>query len=204
MMDTLKLLEEVAEPDERWANFGYPDPVDFSFHPIALAERYAAIAAISLKPCVPEYIREHFETAKNLLLYAWFVYRFIPVAELHAYSTVEMALKERATQASLQTRTLAPLLKIAIKRGWIVDEDFSNVRREREAMEREWEWRRQFGLAPTPEESDAQRYCKMLLDSMPHLRNDLAHGSKTLHPGGVGTLAICADLINQLFKERLS
>lgn len=204
MMDTLKLLEEVTEPDERWVNFGYPDPVDFSFHPIALAERHAAIAAISLKPCVPEYIREHFETAKNLLLYAWFVYRFIPVAELHAYSTVEMALKERATQESLQARTLAPLLKIAIKRGWIVDDDFSNVRREREAMEREWEWRRQFGLAPTPEENDAQRYCKVLMDSMPYLRNDLAHGSKTLRPGGIGTLAICADLINQLFKEQLS
>lgn len=200
MMDTLKLLEEVTEPDERWANFGYPDPVDFSFHPISLAERHAAIAAIALTPCVPEYIREHFETARNLLLYAWFVYRFIPVAELHAYSTAEMALKERAKQESLQANTLAPLLKIAIKRGWIVDEAFTNVRREREAMEREREWRRQLGLASTPDEKDAQRHCKMLLDSMPHLRNDLAHGSKTLHPGGVGTLAICADLINQLFK----
>lgn len=201
MMDTLKPLEKVTEPDERWANFGYPDPVDFSFHPIALAERHAAIAAISLKLCVPEYIREHFETAKNLLLYAWFVYRFIPVAELHAYSTVEMALKERARQAALKTRNLARLMEVAIERGWIVDEGFSNIRREREAMEQEWEWRRQLGFVPTPDEKDAQRYCKMLLDSMPHLRNDLAHGSKTLHPGGIGTLAICADLINQLFKE---
>lgn len=201
MIDTLKPFEEVAEPDERWANFGYPDPVDLSFRPIALAERHAAIAAISLTPCVPEYIREHFETAKNLLLYAWFVYRFIPVAELHAYSTVEMALKVRANLESLQAKTLAPLLKIAIKRGWIVDEAFSNVRREREAMEQEQEWRRLLDVPPTPEEQDSQRYCKMLLDSMPYLRNDLAHGSKTLHPGGVGTLAICADLINQLFKE---
>lgn len=203
-MDTLRPLDEVAKPDERWANFGYPDPVDFSFRPIELSERHTAIAAISLTPCVPEHIREHFETAKNLLLYAWFVYRFIPVAELHAYSTVEMALKDRATQESLRARTLRPLLKIAIERGWIVDEAFSNVRREREAMEREWEWRHQLGLVPTPEENDSQRYCKMLLDSMPYLRNDLAHGSKTLHPGGVGTLAICADLINQLFKEQLS
>ncbi|HEY9098674.1 MAG TPA: hypothetical protein VIN38_07380 [Thiobacillus sp.] len=203
-MDTLKPFEEVAEPDERWANFGYPDPVDLSFRPIALAERHASIAATSLTPGVPEYIREHFETAKNLLLYAWFVYRFIPVAELHAYSTVEMALKVRAKQESLQAKTLAPLLKIAIKRGWIVDEAFSNVRREREAMEQEQEWRGQLGVPQTPEEQDSQRYCKMLLGSMPYLRNDLAHGSKTLHPGGVGTLAICADLINQLFKEQLT
>ncbi|MBI3432961.1 MAG: hypothetical protein HY018_12215 [Hydrogenophilales bacterium] len=200
MMDILKPLEEVTEPDERWANFGYPNPVDFSFRPVALPERHAAIVAISLTPSVPEYIREHFETAKNLLLYAWFVYRFIPVAELHAYSTAEMALKERARKESLRAKTLAPLLKIAIERRWIVDEGFSNVRREREAMDQEWEWRRQLGVSSTPEELDAQRYCKMLFDSMPYLRNDLAHGSKTVRPGGLGTLAICADLINQLFK----
>ena len=204
MMDTLKPLKEVTEPDERWAHFGYPDPVDFSFHPVSLAERNASIAAISLNPSVPEYIQEHFETAKNLLLYAWFVYRFIPVAQLHAYSTVEMALKERARQVTLKTKSLAKLMEVAIERGWIHDEGFSNIRRERELMEQECEWRRQFGLAPTPEENDAQRYCKVLMDSIPFLRNDLAHGSKTLHPGGIGTLAICADLINQLFKDQRS
>jgi len=47
-----------------------------------------------LNDTVPEKIREHFETTKNLLLYSWFVYRFIPVAEFHAATTLEYALKE--------------------------------------------------------------------------------------------------------------
>ena len=98
VMDTLKPLDAFVEPDERWAHFVHLDPTDLSFRPITMAERHAEIAAISLTAYAPEFIREHFETAKNLLLYAWFVYRFIPVAELHAYSTVEMALKERARQ----------------------------------------------------------------------------------------------------------
>ena len=99
----------------------------------------------------------------------------------------------------MKTGTLRKLMEVAVEHGWIVDKGFSNVGREREAMEREWEWRRQLGLESTPEENNSQRYCKMLLGSMPHLRNNLAHGSKFLNPGGIGTLAICADLINQLF-----
>lgn len=198
-MDILKPLEEVTVPDERWAHFVHLNPVDLTFKPIELRERHAEIGAVTLLNSVPEDVREHFETARNLLLYAWFVYRFIPVAELYAYATVEMALKERARRESLRTRHLKPLLEAAIKRGWITDDGFANVRRERKAMEEEQEWRLQRGMPVTPEGKDAQRYCKVLMDTMPYLRNDLAHGSKTLHPGGIGTLALCADLINQLF-----
>lgn len=201
-MDTLKPLEEVTAPDARWAHFVHLNPVDLTFKPIELPDRHTAIAAINLLDSVPEDIREHFETAKNLLLYAWFVYRFIPVAELHAYATVEMALKERARRESLATRNLKRLLETAIERGWIIDDGFANVRREREAMAEEQAWRLELGTPVTPEEKDAQRYCKVLLDTMPYLRNDLAHGSKTLHPGGIGTLALCADLINQLFPTQ--
>lgn len=199
-MDTLKPLEEITIADERWTHFVHFNPIDQTFKPIGLAERYAAIEAITLLDSVPDMVREHFDTAKNLLLYAWFVYRFIPVAELHAYSTVEMALKEQAERESLNIKNLKKLLEVAIQRGWIVDDGFANVRSEHKAMEEEEAWRLQFGLPSTPEEEDAQRYCKVLLDTMPYLRNDLAHGSRTLHPGGVGTLAICADLINQLFR----
>lgn len=199
-MDVLKPLEEITAADERWGFFVHLDSAELAFRPVELADRYAEISAINLVETVPENIREHFETAKNLLLYAWFVYRFIPVAELHAYSTVEMALRGRASQASLKTKNFKALLKLAIDRGWIVDDGFSIVQRERKAMEEEREWRRQFGWQITPEEQDSQRYCKILLDAMPFLRNNLAHGSTTVHPGGIGTLALCADMINQLFN----
>jgi hypothetical protein len=92
---------------------------------------------------VPAPIREHFNTGKNLLLYAWFVYRFIPVAELHAYSTVEMALRERAKLEGRPERLdrkgravpwkFSELLQMAVKERWIVDDGFTVVRRRREA-----------------------------------------------------------------------
>jgi len=200
-MDTLKPLDQVTVPDERWHNFGrLEDAGTFARH--TLAERHASINEIELSPTAPDPIREHFETAKNLLLYAWFVYRFIPVAELHAYSTVEMALRERAKLVAPKTRNLARLLKVAIERGWIVDEGFGLVRRGRQAAEREREMLKQSGISATPEERDVQRYCKVLMDALPELRNELAHGSHMIHPGGFRTLALCADLINQLFPGK--
>lgn len=148
-MDTLKPLEEITIADERWTHFVHFNSIDQTFKPIGLAERYAAIEAITLLDSVPDMVREHFDTAKNLLLYAWFVYRFIPVAELHAYSTVEMALKERAERESLNIKNLKKLLEVAIQRGWIVDDGFANVRTEHKAMEEEEAWRLQFGLPST-------------------------------------------------------
>ena len=73
------------------------------------------------------------------------------------------------------------------------------------AAARDREIFRQIGasLGDSPEERDAQQYCKILAQSMSYLRNELAHGSEMLHPGGLGTLAICADLINQLFAQEI-
>jgi len=53
--------------------------------------------------------------------------------------------------------------------------------------------------ANSPDAKDIQAYCKILLDSFPYLRNELAHGNPMTYPGGLDLLAICADLINQLF-----
>lgn len=68
---------------------------DGSTSMVSLAERHADVAQFDLLPTVPEDIRIHFDTAKNLYLYAWFVYRFYPVAEQQALITLEFALRER-------------------------------------------------------------------------------------------------------------
>jgi len=76
-----------------------------------------------LNDTVPEKIREHFETTKNLLLYSWFVYRFIPVAEFHAATTLEYALKERTDG---KIKGLYRLIDHAVSKGWVKNEGFSN------------------------------------------------------------------------------
>ena len=123
-------------------------------------------------------------------LYSWFVYSFIPIAQLHAFSSLEYALRIKSGRPLM----LRAGLELAIKEQWIKDSDFRysniNVRYD------------MFGEdAPPASSSDAtdvQAYCKVLLDSFPYLRNELAHGNPMIYPGGLDLFAICADLINQL------
>jgi hypothetical protein len=83
--DPLKALSEVYAPDARQAHFVG-----------TLADAHAILTQITLHTGVPVNVRQLFETAKNVSLYSWFVYRFHQVAESVAYSALEMALRERA------------------------------------------------------------------------------------------------------------
>lgn len=213
-IDTLKPLAEVTEPDERWRHFGSIGRATGEFEPHSLARRHAQLAALNLNAKVPAAIVEHFETAKNLLLYGWFVYRFIPVAELHAYGSVEMALRERAKREGLAIRVdrrgrerpllLQELIRLAVNSSWLNDTGFRVARVNDEANVRDRGFFRTIGaeVAETADSLDSQRYCKLLVDAMPSLRNTLAHGSTSIHPGGWQTLSVCCDLVDQLFPDQ--
>ena len=84
--DPLKALEEILKPDPR-----RPHLVG------TLAEEHADLATISLNDAVPVIVAQLFETAKNVSLYSWFVYRFHPVSESVAFSALELALNLRKT-----------------------------------------------------------------------------------------------------------
>jgi hypothetical protein len=207
-MEELKALEQVLIPDSRWDIFVRFDEKIGDFRPSTLAERHSLIGSIKLHPSVPEDIRVHFATAKNLLLYALFVYRFVQVAELHAYLSVEMALKEKLKIAKIlkpprkKQLTFFDLMEIAIREQWIVDVGFERVRRWKIEIEAENELSRKGGLPLSQEDEDIQGYSKRLITVFPTLRNDLAHGSPTLNPtSGFGTLELCAEVINQLFPQ---
>jgi hypothetical protein len=96
--DALKPLNEVFTPDSRHSIFVILDPKTGSIRPKTIEDHYSVIKNFNLDNTVPEEIYTHFETARNLLLYAWFVYRFIPVAEMQAYSSLEFALRARISQ----------------------------------------------------------------------------------------------------------
>jgi hypothetical protein len=206
-LETLKPLDKVLQADERWSSFVSYKPARKGFFSSELWERHEVIASINLHELVPDSIRDHFETAKNLLLYAWFVYRFSPVGELHAYSSVEMALKEKAKSEKVSKRkskSLSILMREAISRKWIADEGFEIYRRNRDRRLEQRQDLISMGavLNDSPEDLAAQAYCNTLAESLLFLRNELAHGSSMIGPGGIGTLAICADLINQLFVAK--
>ena len=190
-IDTLKLFDEIHERDSRQKYFAVTNRETGEHRPITLYDRYHAVEQITLSKRVPDRIREHFDTARNLLVYSWFVYRFIPVAELHAYASLEYALKERNGASE---KGLRRLLELAVERGWIKDSSFNHFQQD---VEDAAEGRI---VSENLDSSDVQDYCKILVDMLPYLRNEIAHGSSFLHPNRLTTLAICADLINQLFE----
>ena len=88
--DPLKPLAEICHPDERRANIVGTLPAE-----------YMDLASMRLNDGIPEIAAQLFETAKNVSLYSWFVYRFHPVAESVAFSALELALNLRKTAYAL-------------------------------------------------------------------------------------------------------
>ncbi|MEW6602812.1 MAG: hypothetical protein AB1499_17705 [Nitrospirota bacterium] len=199
-MDTLKSFDEILEPDPRQKAFVLFNRETGEQRERSIRDHYDLTSEIILDPQVPEQIREHFETARNLLLYSWFAYRFNQVAELHAYASLEFALKIRSGE---EKGGLKHLLKMAIREKWILDSGFiyQNKIKERISDLYEGSNRNIEQISDDPDAQDLQEYCKILVESIPYLRNELAHGSSMVYPGGLNTLAICADIINQLFNS---
>lgn len=195
-MESLKPLDSVTEPDDRQSSFVIFDNKTGEMRPLTLQDFHQTAAEIVLHAGVPENIRSHFETARNLLVYSWFYYPFNVTAQAVAYTTVEFALREKTQD---RKRPLKTLLSEAVKSGWISDAGFSIAKRTQElvlqqnailppALQISWQ--------PSPNE-----YSERLVEAIPWLRNTLAHGSSLLHEQGAMSVRICAELINQLFPE---
>lgn len=136
--DALRGSEDALRPDPR-----NESPVVFDESGIrrcTVADQYESIRGSEFNAAVPHSIRVHFETAKNLYLYSWFVYRFYPVAEQQALTSLEFALRERLLQAGesgkgkRRIRGLAAQLQRARALGFIRNEGLKI--RERLAMRR--------------------------------------------------------------------
>ena len=190
---------------------------------LTLAAHHADIANVQLGPAVPEPIAIQFETARNLYLYAWHVYRFYMVAATQALTTLEFGLRERLParlpepyqRARQKQPMLAGMLLYAIDKGLISNDGFR--RWHRAALHRARE-RRSFeairtmidqGLEQMEIDDDApidvvpadQEWdlVAILSDSLPSLRNELAHGSPMLTSQVLGTLELVAEILNQLY-----
>ena len=192
-MEELKNYKNIELPDERQKNFSVFDRISGQDRPLSLHDIYQDVSDIKLHDNVPEIIRSHFATAQNLLLYSWFFYPFNVTAELLAYITVEFALKERFNTEKKQS--FKCLVKLAIKSGLVKDEGFSHiyVRPELDGYMKQ---------KVNSASLETKSYSEILIKNIPFLRNELAHGSRTLHPNGVTTVRICSEFINQLFPEK--
>jgi hypothetical protein len=90
-VDGLRSLHQLAAPDTRMLYLAVRDGE--AVRPLEQRDRYERIADLRLHDMVPEGVRVHYDTARNLYLYAWHVYRFHVVAEHQALASLEMALR---------------------------------------------------------------------------------------------------------------
>jgi hypothetical protein len=210
-MEKLKPLDQICKPDPRYELFVRVDQEAGTLAPFTVEDLHANMNDICLRDNVPEPVRSQFNTAKNLFVYSWFVYGFIPASELYAFGALEQALRERGRRENLgaevdrkrDTRGLKYWLKYAIDHKWLKDESIERYQRNLKMGEESRKSDEAMGLpvsqsdlAPGP-----QAYCKILADTFPNLRNSLAHGHGMVYIPRALTLEICADLINQLFPE---
>ena len=209
VQDPLKPLDQVMESDPR-----------FQGSALAMQQKHAELNQIQLLECVPLDVRQLFETAKNVSLYSWFVYRFHQVAELVAYTALERALKERiahdqGVNADSIRGRFSRLLTTAAQNGWFKSANFTATKclaqrqLEHEQLIRMIQESR-FGDEPVevpgiPEDRINDRaaqlnFVEILSTGIPQLRNHLAHGGPLLHPDSASTLRTVAEAINQLFE----
>lgn len=223
--DKLRDTTTALEPDSR-ALTTVAIRADGTVSMVTVADQHADVSRFELTLAVPLDIRVHFETAKNLYLYAWFVYRFYPVAEQQALATLEFALRERLAplfpdqfgSSAKRHPSLSTLFAKACKEklitnaGLRANERLARERaRHRASMEciREMQARGlgemlfdDSAIEPLPEDY-AHDSLKIFAASLPFFRNTYAHGSAMLHSTVLGTFEIVTDLVNQLYPADL-
>ncbi|MFS2105622.1 hypothetical protein [Ralstonia sp. Ralssp135] len=221
--DSLRAIDTLCEPDPRSAGRGLVDEAG-NVRAIELLDHLESVTQLSLSEDVPDTVRVHFDTARNVLVYTWFVYRFYAVAEQQALTSLEFALRERlesgrfATPAPLsrKLRGLSDRLAEARKQGLI---DSATLPRAADwALERarhrfqleQVDRMTRLGLCslevddsrvqPSPEDLQHD-WIETFILYLPKVRNMYAHGTETLHPGVLRTFEIVRDLIGQLFSK---
>jgi len=187
-------------------------------HHQGLERRIDYIAQFVLSDHAPDEVRIHFETGKNLFVYAWYVYRFHMVAEQHVLATLEMATRMRleAQPGISPPRGLSALLRAASAARLIANDRFfarhqwaaerARWRHDIEEMDRmDREGIHEYVVDYThvvPNDEDlSYDWLEHFISTLPGLRNMHAHGSDVLYPAIGRTFEIVAELINQLFPE---
>ncbi|MBN1618895.1 hypothetical protein JW887_06180 [Candidatus Dojkabacteria bacterium] len=179
MAEQLKDFDDILKPDTRSDLFTVTNLRTGDARKAELEDVFALVSSITLSDSVPEDIISQFNIARNLAIYTWFSYSFHQISELKSFSTLESALRHIYPHK----RGLGKLISSAVKDRRINDIGFSHI-------------------ASDGRDESSINYVNKLKELIPSFRNDLAHGSTTLHDGCFFTLRFCAEFINQLFNDK--
>ena len=114
-----KDYDAILDQDRRTRIVGLMMPSIFG----TLGKWHEYVDSVQLNPSAPADVQRNFNRAKNLSLYAWYVYDFHQVAEMDAISTLEMALKQKFKECDVSSsQGLKNLLSKSVKLGWLSSE----------------------------------------------------------------------------------
>lgn len=198
-VEKLKPIEEFAEPDKR--NRGLVKSSE-GRRPITHRDFYATIERIKIADSVPAEIRSYLNMVKNVYLHGWYYYPLLTHAGFLSLFAIEMALRERFKEEDpKRTMPFRTLFELAVDRGFIKAGEFSRVReRWEESKKLEEETGGLMKAYPQTE-----KYCRVLAEHIPALRNAFAHPKMTLLflPGpALRMVRTSCELISQLYEER--
>jgi len=94
-MEPLKPRDEIFSPAMINRYRGNLDHSTGIISQMTLDSVYDEVETIDLNSSAPESVRTHFEIARNLLVYSWFVYAFNIVAIMQALASLEMAVRQK-------------------------------------------------------------------------------------------------------------
>ena len=218
----LRPIDYIITPDPRSVGFATLDEDTSEWRPLQLGDLHKAVSECVLSDAVPESLRVHFDTARNLYVYAFFVYRFYPVAEHHALACLEFALRERYQKEipkiyyrDSKFLTLKQLLRYAVDKGDVRNEGFKRwhqaaaIKAKHRYMHEKSEEMLEQGLdqieldytqVKVTDIDKNHGYIEDIIKILPDIRNHYAHGSKMLHNSVLGTIQLVSEIINQIYK----
>jgi len=215
--DRLRDSSNAMTPDPRTVTWAAPELP-------SLAAHHAGVSAIQISSAVPEPVAIQFENARNLYLYAWYVYRFYMPATAAALAALEFGLRERLRTTLPEKEQgkrlmLKRLLRLAVDQGLVKNEEFRRWRHAAQVNARERlsteslkamidnkldsvEYQIPEFLEVLPEDQQWD-LAGGLPETLPTIRNELAHGSSMLTNHVLGTIELVAEILNQLYPGPL-
>jgi len=215
-MESIKPFAELMHSDSRHEGWIVVDAdAPAGERPLTLKDRYDTVAGWELSEAVPEGVRSAYNVARMLWVYGWFYWPFYTIASLHAILSLDMALLVRWCREDgisgpvKRSPSLREMLERAVRERWITDEGIAYAKGIRASAREEYENyppELRAVLGPNPWEESDQRYCNLLLESIPKLRDAFAHPKNYWH--GLSTFSLMDlenvhGLIQQLIPAEL-
>jgi len=214
--DLFKPLELLDSPDPR---------NNLTSRTKEIEKMHRHISQFSLSNEVPIDVQIKFDTARNLYIYSWYVYRFANIAEHQLFICLEFGLRElfleelpKKYKNRYGDTSIEKLLRYIVDFGYLENKDFkryedrvrrnSEVRYQRskiDEMNKKGLKEITYDLNDVAiSEEDHFDFLNPLINYIKHFRNEYAHGSTMLFENITNTFEDVSEILNAVYHRKKS